>query len=169
MSTSEVDQFIHAWELEAKNTSKLLRSLPVSKYDFRPDAAGRSLGELAWHLAEIDAYMSHGVTAGKLEMGARPPNVERPRTIEALAPGFERVHSEALDRVRALKPADLDRTIPFFDGSSMEIRSILWGVLLHHHIHHRGQLVLMARLAGGVPPGMYGPTREDMAGFKAKG
>jgi uncharacterized damage-inducible protein DinB len=39
-------------------------------------------------------------------------------------------------------------------------------VLLSHLIHHRGQLVLMTRLAGGTPPGMYGPTREEMAAMK---
>jgi hypothetical protein len=34
---------------------KLLEALPAAKYDFRHDAEGRSLGELAWHLAEGDA------------------------------------------------------------------------------------------------------------------
>jgi uncharacterized damage-inducible protein DinB len=43
---------------------------------------------------------------------------------------------------------------------------ILWFVLLHHAIHHRGQLVLLTRLAGGVPPGIYGPTREEMAAMR---
>ena len=48
------------------------------------------MGELAWHLAEGDAYMSSGIEAGKFTMDAKPPNIERPRTVEALAPGYER-------------------------------------------------------------------------------
>jgi len=35
-------------------------------------------------------------------------------------------------------------------------------------IHHRGQLVMMCRLAGGTPPGIYGPNREEMAAMRAK-
>ena len=42
----------------------------------------------------------------------------------------------------------------------MTIRMILWGPLYSHLIHHRGQLMLMSRMAGGVNPRVYGPTRE---------
>jgi uncharacterized damage-inducible protein DinB len=36
----------------------------------------------------------------------------------------------------------------------------LWDKLLMHAIHHRGQLMLLCRLAGGVPPPLFGRTRE---------
>jgi uncharacterized damage-inducible protein DinB len=35
-------------------------------------------------------------------------------------------------------------------------------------VHHRGQLALMCRLAGGQAPGLYGPNREEMAAMRAK-
>jgi uncharacterized damage-inducible protein DinB len=165
---SELDAFIATWDHEARNSAKLLRALPAGQYDFRPDPGGRSLGELAWHLAEIDAYMSHGVTAGTFDLAAKIPGLERPRTMEALAPGYERVHEEALARVRTLKLEDLIRTVPFFGGPPMAIGSILWNALLHHMIHHRGQLALMCRLAGGQSPGLYGPNREEMAAMRSR-
>src|SRR6185503_10302498 len=148
---------------------KLLKALPKDQYDFRPDPAGRSLGELAWHLAEIDAFMTNGIANGSLAIGSgsRPPGIERPRTIEALAPNFERVHKEAVERVTKLTPEDLDRQIPFFNGQPIEIRHVLWGAVLHHTIHHRGQLQLMVRQVGGVPPSMYGPSREDTLAMRA--
>jgi uncharacterized damage-inducible protein DinB len=99
-------------------------------------------------------------------MDAKPPNIERPRTVEALAPGYERLHREAVARVRKLKPEDLERSIPFFTGP-MPIRDILWGMIISHCIHHRGQLSLMCRLAGGQAPGLYGPNREEMAAMRA--
>jgi uncharacterized damage-inducible protein DinB len=167
MPTNEVETFLKSWDREADSTLKLLRALPATQYDFRPDATGRSLGELAWHLAEGDAYMSQWVETGKFEAGSKPPNIERPRTVEALAPGFERVHKEAVARIRKLKPEDLDRTLPFFGGQQMPIRSILWDMILAHGIHHRGQLSLMCRLAGGQCPGLYGPNREEMAAIRA--
>ena len=166
MPMNELDMFLGAWEREADSTLKLLRALPAAQYDFRPDAGGRSLGELAWHLAEGDAYMSYGIDTGKFEMDAKPPNMERPRTVDALAPGYERVHREAVARIRKLKPEDLERSIRFFTGP-MSIRDILWNSILSHGIHHRGQLSLMCRLAGGAAPGMYGPNREEMAAMRA--
>jgi len=163
---NELEMFLSAWDYEAENTLKLLRALPATQYEFRPDSGGRSLGELAWHLAEGDAYMSHGIDKGRFTREDRPPNIERPRTVEALAPGYERVHREAVERIRKLTLEDLDRKVAFFIGE-MSIRDILWGAILSHGIHHRGQLSLMCRLAGGQAPGMYGPNREEMAAMRA--
>ena len=94
--------------------------------------------------------------------------IERPRTVEALAPGYERIHREAVARIRKLKPEDLDRSVPFFTGP-LPIRDILWGMIISHGIHHRGQLTLMCRLAGGQAPGLYGPNREEMAALLRAG
>jgi uncharacterized damage-inducible protein DinB len=52
--------------------------------------------------------------------------------------------------------------VTYFDGRELTIRQVLWDLLLHHLIHHRAQLVLMCRMAGGTPPGLYGPNREAM-------
>jgi uncharacterized damage-inducible protein DinB len=166
MATNELEMFLENWDREAANTVKLLQALPADQYEFRPDPSGRSLGELAWHLAEGDAYISYGVDRGEFTMESRPPNIERPRTVDALAPGYERVHREAVARIRKLTAQDLDRTISFFTGP-MSIREILWNGIMAHGIHHRGQLSLMCRLAGGQAPGLYGPNREEMAAMRA--
>lgn len=168
MPMNELEMFLSTWDREAESTLKLLRALPPTQYDFRPDTGGRSMGELAWHLAEGDAYMSYGVETGRFAMDAKPPNIERPRTVEALAPGYERIHREAVARIRKLTPEDLDRSVSFFVGP-MAIRDILWGMIVAHGIHHRGQLTLMCRLAGGQAPGLYGPNREEMAAMRAGG
>ncbi len=167
MPMNELEMFLTAWDREAESTLKILRALPATQYDFRPDAGGRSLGELAWHLAEGDAYMSYGIDSGGFAMDAKPPHIERPRTVEALAPGYELIHREAVARIRKLKLEDLDRSIPFFGGQLMPIRDIMWNTIIAHGIHHRGQLTLMCRLAGGKAPGLYGPNREETAAMRA--
>jgi len=166
MPMSEIETFRNTWDREAENTAKLLRALPVSKYDFRPDQGGRSLGELAWHLAEGDAYMSYGVAQGRFGADLRPPNIARPKDVNELAPRYEQVHREAAERLNALTDADLDRTLPFF-GGTVSVRDILWNFILAHAIHHRGQLSLMCRLAGGQAPGLYGPNREETEAIRA--
>jgi uncharacterized damage-inducible protein DinB len=166
-AVNEVDSFLHAWDKEAERTLKLLRALPVSQYDFRPDKDGRSLGELAWHLAEGDGYMSLGIERNGFSMDMKPANLERPRAVEALAPGYERVHKEAVARLNKLTLADLDRQIPFFTGP-VTVREVLWDMIIGHGAHHRGQLALLCRLAGGQTPGLYGPNREEMAAMRAQ-
>ena len=104
MPMNELERFVASWDREAAKTAKVLAALPTTQYNFRPDAGGRSLGELAWHLAEGDAYISYSVERGEFTRSAKPPNIERPRTVEALAPGFERIHREAVARLRTLTP-----------------------------------------------------------------
>jgi uncharacterized damage-inducible protein DinB len=164
---SELDTFLQTWDGEAKKTLALLRALPADSYDFRPDTGGRSVGELAWHLAEGDAYTSQLVEKGSLDPSVRLPGLERPREVAALAPGYERVHAEAVERVRRLTADDLGRRVRYFDGSERPIASILWEGILFHHIHHRGQLSVLCRLAGGASPGCFGPNREETAAMKA--
>ena len=54
----------------------------------------------------------YGIEQRQFNMaGAKPPNIERPRTVDALAPGYERLHREAVARIRKLTPEDLDQKI----------------------------------------------------------
>ena len=61
-----------------------------------------------------------------------------------------------------------DETETFFDSRRLTIRHVLWNELLHHLIHHRAQLVLLCRMAGGTPPGFDGPNREEMQALQSK-
>jgi uncharacterized damage-inducible protein DinB len=70
--------------------------------------------------------------------------------------------------MRRLAPADLERKLSDFGGPPRPIRDILWLAMLLHLIHHRGQLSIMSRLAGGVAPGMFGPNREETARRRAQ-
>ena len=69
--------------------------------------------------------------------------------------------------VKEMGPADLDRQLLYADGTFWTIRDLLRRRILLHSAHHRGQLVLLCRLAGGVPPGLHGPNREESLARKA--
>jgi uncharacterized damage-inducible protein DinB len=163
--SSEIEAFIAIWEHEAGITRDLLKSLPADRYDFRPDPDGRSLGELAWHLAEIEAIMTH--IAHQRDFKAMPSGIARPRTIPEVVTGYEKIHREAVVRVRDIAEEDLGREFPFFDGKPISVRNVLRFPLLHHLIHHRGQLMLLVRQAKAVPSRVYGPSREDTVAMKA--
>ena len=136
---------------------------PTADREIRTDSDQTELDRRASIRLELaQGYFSRG----QFNMTDRPPNMERPRTVEALAPGFERMHQEAVARIRPLSIADLDRELPFF-GRQVSIREILWDMIILHGVHHRGQLALMCRLAGGDAPGLYGPNREETAAMRA--
>jgi uncharacterized damage-inducible protein DinB len=118
-------------------------------------------------LSEIDACLSFGIAERRFRFEDEPPNLKRPREIQLLAPGYRRVHEEAVARLAKLRNDELEELVTFFDGRRLAIRDVLWNQLLHHLIHHRGQLALLCRLAGGAPPGPYGPNREEMQALRA--
>jgi uncharacterized damage-inducible protein DinB len=167
MASSELQTFLEMWQAEAQKTIALLRVLPAGQYDFRPDPGGRSLGELAWHLAEADGYVTYGIELGTFAPGSKPPGIERPKAVEALAPGYERIHKDAVARVQRLRAEDLDKKLRYFDTKDRTVRDLLWSAMLFHNIHHRGQLSMLCRMAGGVSPGMFGPNREEFARLRA--
>jgi uncharacterized damage-inducible protein DinB len=164
---NELDRLRKVWDMEAQLTTRLLEALPTDKYDFRPDPGGRSIGEMAWHLSEIEGYISYGISKGAVTFQEAPPNMQRPKEVKLLAPGYRRAHDEAVARLANLTVADLDKEIPFAD-QRMSLREILWGGIQSHLIHHRGQLSMMCRLAGGKSPGIYGPNREEMVAMREK-
>ena len=165
---NEIDTLRAAWNAEAESTIRVLEALPSDQYDFRPDPKGRSIGELAWHLSEIDACLSIGIAEHRFRLEDEPPNLKRPREIKLLAPGFRRIHEEAVARLASLSNEQLDEPVTYFDGQQLTVRDVLWTQLLHHLIHHRGQLVLLCRQGGGTPPGLFGPNREEMEAIRAR-
>lgn len=166
---TEFQEFSKQWEWVTEGTLALMGSLPTDQYDFRPDAGGRSLGELAWHLAEVDAYSTLGIEQGEFKFPVKPAHIERPRSVEALAPAFRVVHDEAAARLAKLDAEGFfDREIRYADGELWTIRDVLSRKLLLHAIHHRGQLMMLCRLAGGVPPALFGRRREESAMLTAR-
>jgi uncharacterized damage-inducible protein DinB len=69
---AEIDTFRAVWNAEAASTIRLLEALPPGQYDFRPDPDGRSIGELAWHLSEIDACLTFAIEEGRFSFADTP-------------------------------------------------------------------------------------------------
>src|SRR5438093_789976 len=90
MPGNELQTFLEVWDLEAKKTVVLLKALPPGQYDFRPDAGGRSLGELAGHLAKAKAYVGFVAGAGSFPPGLKRPGMDGPKEIAPPAPAAER-------------------------------------------------------------------------------
>jgi uncharacterized damage-inducible protein DinB len=168
MSRNELELIHETWSRQAERVSRVLDALPAGSYEFRPYPYARSIGEMAWHLAEIEAWTTFWIERGGRAGGERPPGAERPREIETLGPRYRRVHADALERASKWTAESIEGEIPYFDGKSHRVGRLIWDAMIHHTMHHLGQLVLMTRLAGGRPPGLYGPNHEDTQSMRSR-
>jgi uncharacterized damage-inducible protein DinB len=71
--------------------------------------------------------------------------------------------------LEAIKKEWTDATLSVVDDMYGEKwpRGLTLQILIDHEVHHRGQMTVLMRQAGLVVPGIYGPAREEWAGFGA--
>jgi uncharacterized damage-inducible protein DinB len=155
-----IAEFVEEWTRESGISLKVMRVLTDASLGQRIYAEGRTLDHLAWHMAIMIG--GTGSFVG-LEVKAPPRGTEPPTSAASIADAYQAAaHSLAELATAKLKDEQLPVEIPFF-GRSMPMERILHSLVLHQ-AHHRGQMTVLMRQAGLVPPGVYGPTREEAAG-----
>lgn len=154
-----IDDFVRAWQRDSAMTLNVLRQLTDESLEQRVSPEGRSLGRLAWHIAEtIPELLGHaGITvAGP---GSR---IDTPTSAAEIAGAYERAAKAAPAAVRAAWSDDaLEDEVEMY-GQQWTKGTVL-AVLHLHEAHHRGQLTVLMRQAGLTVPGCYGPAAEEWA------
>ena len=146
-------------------TRTLLDRLPDESMSWRPHPRSFSLAGLATHLARLphwgvqmlahDDYDLAGATGRATEGQARADVLEM---FDRHVVEWREAFAAATD-ARLVSPWTLRRgpavveILPRFEA--------LERFLLHHVIHHRGQLTVYFRLLGLRVPDIYGPTADD--------
>jgi uncharacterized damage-inducible protein DinB len=83
----------------------------------------------------------------------------QPETLQDLIDDFRREAETAIRRFEQLPDAALEKEVVFNKISFRADRFFL--MMLCDQIHHRGQLSVYVRLAGGKVPAVYGPSADD--------
>lgn len=156
---TEKDAYLATFEREFQTTLKLLKNFPPSQLDIRPTDKLPDARNLIWMLV-----MSQGVVQPLLGPELKPMDpTPAPATLDALITAFEKTHSESAAKVAAMSPSDFNQTLRMPVGPKQmgDVRrgDALW-MMLYDTIHHRGQLTVYTRKAGGIVPSIYGPTAE---------
>jgi hypothetical protein len=88
---TDMQEFLRHWERETDGTLRPPASSTDGSVRFPSRPGWRSIGELAWHLAD---------RTGRTQVRHKQPATHRtrPKTIEARAPAFRVVHDEAVAR-----------------------------------------------------------------------
>jgi uncharacterized damage-inducible protein DinB len=102
-----------------------------------------------------------------LDVEAPPRGTEAPISAARIADAYEKAARSIGERASAdLKDVQLPSEIQYF-GRSLPMARVL-DSLIRHQIHHRAQMTVLVRQAGLVPPGVYGPSREESAALRAR-
>ena len=105
--------------------------------------------------------MIPGIIAGNIDFTKTPTT---PANIKDILSLYEKTHKDMTQKIKSTPDTEWDKKMKFMVGPNkfMDIRKmdILW-MLMMDQIHHRGQLTVYIRLAGGKIPSVYGPTADE--------
>ncbi|TJY43904.1 damage-inducible protein DinB [Cohnella pontilimi] len=160
-----LQDFVNDWAHESSLTLKVLTELTdASLKQSVTETKGRTLGELAWHLATSVTGMfgAGGLRVDGPGFASPVPNHAQDivdgyrQASEAVAPALREQWSDE----KLSEPVLLFGTIDTTYGG-------LLNLIVRHEIHHRAQMTILMRQAGLVPPGVYGPNEEETAAIMA--
>lgn len=145
------------WEREHTLTMKAIGALPPDQTVYKPHEKSMSAQELAWHIATAEAGLVNYMVTGQF---GNQHQQAAPATFQAIIDWSNNAHQDGVSRVSGLSDETLSEMIEFFDTRKMPRIGVL-NMLIAHEIHHRGQLSVYIRLAGGKVPSIYGGSADE--------
>ncbi len=155
------DDIIRAYRREIPITLKVLKAVPEDKLDYRPHERSNSIKDLLrTFMAEM--FLNLDFLAGKQPEDVMKKVPEFDFITEGIA-SFDSIADDFL--ALAEKTSEEDFNLPFSAWGMDMTRGAFVYMLLLDMIHHRGQLSVYVRLAGGKVPAIYGPSADDNGGM----
>jgi len=159
-----VQDFLEDWSRESALTLNVLSALTDASLSQRvTPERGRTLGELAWHLA---GSISGMLGAGGLQVEGPGFGAPVPGSAREIADVYKKTSEAAAAAVRReWTDGKLAEKLLLFGRIDTTYGGLL-NTIVRHQIHHRGQMTVLMRQAGLVPPGVYGPNEEETAAMR---
>jgi len=159
---SEKDRFLKTFEKEAATTLKVLQAYPEAECSLKPHERSKTALNLAWMFVMEQMLLVNALKGESVFGGGGLP--KPPEGWTTVIETFEKGRDELLTQLRDPANPSLDGSVPFFTGpkqmGDIPLDEFVW-FILHDQIHHRGQLSVYLRMAGGKVPSIYGPTADE--------
>jgi len=145
------------------------RAIPPDKLDYRPHPHSRSAGELMAIIASSERACAELCDTGKTSYASGLRRHEGVGTFSAdtLIGEYEKQYHALQQKLARLDDATWGRPA-WLLGEDREILlkdtvgGLIW-LAFFDAVHHRGQLSVYIRPAGGLVPSIYGPSRDTPA------
>jgi len=152
-----IQSFLEVWVHESASTQKILNALTDASLSQSVSNDHRTLGRMAWHIAQTLPEMMHntGLTVAGVDAHAPVPS-----SAKTIADGYA---AASASLVKELQANWTDATLGEMHSmyGQQWPRRLTLQVLVMHQNHHRGQMTVLMRQAGLAVPGVYGPAKEE--------
>jgi uncharacterized damage-inducible protein DinB len=159
------DTLLPEFDQEMAATRRFLERLPESAFGWRPHDRSYDLGGLATHLAQIPRWGASILMHDAHDLASAGPASAALASVAAVLERFDRHVTEARTALVAAPDGQLLAPWALRRGSHLILSvpriAALRSFVLHHTIHHRGQLTVYLRLLGVPLPPLYGPTADE--------
>lgn len=153
------------FEHEAQTTRKFLERVPQDKLSWRPHEKSHTLGELAFHIANLPGMVVQLPLANESPIPDSAALFKQPASVQEILSDLDK----SVATVRKILPTLDDARLmtdwsAIRDGkpaATMPKVMVLRMIMLNHWYHHRGQLGVYLRLVGAKVPSSYGPSGDE--------
>jgi hypothetical protein len=144
---------------EFATTLKVLKSYPPERIDFRPHERSSDVIKLTSTFVFEMHLLSMNIFGDTIDRSLFI--TYRPQRFKTLIEDFEAEASRFLSRFEQFPEDDLYKNVKFAGADFRTDEFMLF--IINDQIHHRGQLSVYVRMAGGKVPSIYGPSADDSA------
>lgn len=159
------DLLLPDFDQEMAATRLVLARVPEAAFAWRPHEKSFGLGGLATHIAQIPRWGEAILDHDFYDLAESGGRAAEQTTLDGVLGTFDR-HVRSV-RARLLELSDAELMAPWtLRRGTHAILSVprlaaFRRYLLHHIVHHRGQLTVYLRLQNVPLPPLYGPTADD--------
>jgi uncharacterized damage-inducible protein DinB len=167
-----IQSLLGEFQMEAENTRKLLKAIPDSALNYKPQEHLWSVGQLASHIAELYNWFEDTFNKDVMEMSNYKYDKGDITKASNIVEKFEQNVKKAQTILENAKDESMMVNWSMTAGGQqlmppMPRVQVVRGFLFNHLYHHRGELVAHLRASGNKVPGLYGPTYEESLAMKA--
>ena len=134
-----------------------MRAFPAGKLEFRPHERSSTAKKLITTFI-FEMYLVDGYIFGD-KADSKKFKSYSPKNIAELISDFEKESLVMISKLEDANDSILNKSVEFagkkFTGEDFML------MMIHDQIHHRGQLTVYIRMAGGKVPSVYGPSADD--------
>lgn len=145
------------FDREIEITCKVLKAVPEDQLHFKAHDKSNSISQL------IKTFSADLVLAKTFVIGQEPGDfMSQIADFEHIDQGIENLRKhkqDFLDTLETISEEDIATEATAWGQTMPRSSFALW--MLFDHIHHRGQLSVYVRLAGGLVPSIYGPSADE--------